>query len=299
MLQEIHFLLTYTCNYECDHCFLYCSPRSQGTFTLAQVGRVLAQARETGTVKGVCFEGGEPLLFFPLLVHSVKAAHEMGFRVGLVTNAYLATCPEDAQLWLRPLMEAGVDYLSMSDDSFHAEGEDNPARRALAAAQKLGVGSGAICISPPALSAPGEGVEKGAPVIGGGAMFRGRAAEKLTQGLPLKDWRELVECPHEELADPGRVHLDCFGNVHICQGISMGNLWERPLAEMVRDYRPQEHPVCGPLSRGGPAELVRQYDLPHEDAYVDECHLCFLARKTLLDSYPGHLTPRQVYGLED
>jgi MoaA/NifB/PqqE/SkfB family radical SAM enzyme len=29
-MNGIHFLLTYTCNFECDHCFLYCGPKSQG-----------------------------------------------------------------------------------------------------------------------------------------------------------------------------------------------------------------------------------------------------------------------------
>ena len=33
MLTGIHFLLTYSCTSECDHCFLYCSPNAKGTFT--------------------------------------------------------------------------------------------------------------------------------------------------------------------------------------------------------------------------------------------------------------------------
>lgn len=128
-------------------------------------------------------------------------------------------------------------------------------------------------------------------------MFRGRAVEKLTQGLPLRDWQELTTCPHEELADPGRVHIDSMGNVHLCQGLVMGNMWQTPLAQMTRDYRPDEHPICGPLLKGGPAELVREYSLAHEASYVDECHLCYLARKALSDEFPEHLAPPQVYGL--
>ena len=79
MLEEIHFLLTYTCNYECDHRFLYCGPWSQGTFTPAQVEEVLDETVKIGTVKGIHFEGGEPLLFYPLLTHAVRAAHDRGF----------------------------------------------------------------------------------------------------------------------------------------------------------------------------------------------------------------------------
>ena len=48
MLKEIHFLLTYACNYECDHCFLYCGPRSAGTFTLQKVKNLPARPEARG-----------------------------------------------------------------------------------------------------------------------------------------------------------------------------------------------------------------------------------------------------------
>ncbi len=37
-------------------------------------------------------------------------------------------------------------------------------------------------------------------------------------------------------------------------------------------------PICGPLIRGGPSELVREFKFDHTKEYVDECHLCYLAR---------------------
>ena len=46
MLTGIHFILTYTCNFECDHCFLYCSPRAQGTFSIDQMTALLNLARQ-------------------------------------------------------------------------------------------------------------------------------------------------------------------------------------------------------------------------------------------------------------
>jgi pyruvate-formate lyase-activating enzyme len=297
MLEQIHFLLTYTCNYECDHCFLYCSPRSSGTFTLAQIENVLTEAGKLGSVKEIWFEGGEPLLYFPLLVRAVELSHDMGFRVGMVTNAYMSTTTREAGLWLKPLVAAGIDSISMSDDQFHCNGADSPASRALQAARELGVGSGTIKISRPTVLPPGDGQEKGGPVIGGGALFKGRAVEKLITGLPTRDWGQMKECPHERLREPKRVHVDALGNVHICQGISMGNMWQTPLSDMVLGYQPEEHPVCGPLLLGGPAELVRTYDLEHESSYVDECHLCFLARKSLLERFPAYLGPGQVYGV--
>ena len=57
MLAGIHFLLTYQCAFECDHCFVFSSPSAEGTFTLARVRQVLEQARQIGTVKTIYFEG--------------------------------------------------------------------------------------------------------------------------------------------------------------------------------------------------------------------------------------------------
>jgi hypothetical protein len=300
MLTGIHLLLTYTCNFECDHCFLYCGPHAEGTFTLKQIRAVLDEAQRTGSVNFVYFEGGEPFLYYPLMVEGIRMAGERGFATGIVTNCYWATSEEDAGLWLRPLAALELADLSVSDDAFHHGDEGGgPAVRALRAARRLNMPSDSICIEQPSVE---TGLDKtqepGRPVIGGGAMFRGRAAEKLVKGLPRRPWEELKHCPHESLRDPGRVHLDPFGHVHLCQGLSMGNMWERPLATLIRDYDPDSHPICGPLLEGGPALLAKQHDVEHEEEYVDECHFCYLVRLALIDRYPQYLAPRQVYGLE-
>ena len=109
-------------------------------------------------------------------------------------------------------------------------------------------------------------------------------------------WETFDSCPWEELRRPGRVHVDPFGHLHICQGISIGNLLEQPLAEIMDAYDPDEHPIVGPLLAGGPAELARRYDLAHEDGYADHCHLCYSARRALRQRFPQELTPDQMYG---
>jgi hypothetical protein len=300
VLSGIHFLLTYKCDSECDHCFLYCGPNAEGAFTSGQIREILDEAKKLGTVGRVYFEGGEPFLFYPIMLEGIKAAAELGFETGVVTNAYWATSVEDAELWLSPLRELGVADLSLSDDAFHyGDTEDTPPKRALTAAEKLGIPVDSICIEEPAVvSAVADDLEKGLPVVGGGAKFRGRAVEKLTEGLPRRPWDELLECPYEDLENPGRVHADSYGNIHICQGLSMGKAWETPLSSLVASYDPGTHPICGPLVRGGPAELAREYGVEHEDGYVDECHLCYLTRLALIDRFPEYLAPRQVYGLE-
>jgi hypothetical protein len=300
MLTGLHLLLTYTCNFECDHCFLFCGPHAEGTFTLRQIEAVLGEAKKMGTVDFVYFEGGEPFLYYPLMVEGIRLAREQGLQTGIVTNSYWATTEEDAELWLRPLAELELADLSVSDDAFHhgAE-EDNPAKRASRVAERLGISTDAICIDQPTVETGiDRDQERGQPVIGGGAMFRGRAADKLVSGLPTRPWEELTQCPYEDLRDPGRVHLDAFGHVHLCQGLSMGNMWETPLSTLVQGYDPDSHPVCGALLEGGPALLARRYDIEHDEEYVDECHLCYAVRLALLDRFPQYLAPRQVYGLD-
>lgn len=254
-----------------------------------------------GTIEWVYFEGGEPFLYYPLMVEGVRLGREKGCKVGVVSNAYWATAVEDAGLWLKPLHEQRIDDLSLSDDEFHYDdSEDSPAKRALAAARRMGMDADSICIEGPLVCAsPDPEAPKGEPIVGGGVMFRGRAVEKLTGGLPRRPIESFTSCPHEELENPSRVHIDSFGHVHVCQGISMGNLWQTPLSRLVKDYKPLSHPICGPLIRGGPDQLAKEYGIDLPDDFVDECHYCYEVRKALIDRFPDYLAPRQVYGFED
>jgi hypothetical protein len=296
-LTGIHFLLSYRCTDECDHCFLWGSPQARGTMTLDQVRAVLHQAEDLGTVEMVYFEGGEPFLFYPIMVQGLREARAMGFKTGIVTNNYWATCVEDAMEWLRPIAEIGLDDLSLSSDLFHGEEMlTRAARDASEAAQRLGLPDGLITIEAPEGCTAYAAEEKGEPITGGPVRFRGRAVAKLTEGVPRRPWTEFTECPDEDFVNPGRVHVDTFGHVHTCQGLLMGNLWQQPLKEIIDGYDPGSHPIIGPLLEGGPVALVERYDLPHLETYIDACHLCYVARDALRPRFPAYLAPDTVYG---
>ena len=297
MLSDVHFILTYTCNFECDHCFLYCSPRSTGTFSLKNLRAIVDDLKNIPTVRSVGFEGGEPFLFYPLLLEAVRYAAGNGFGTAIQTNTYWAADKQDAQLWLGPLAEAGLDRLEVSDDAFHHKTDaDNSAKKALAAATAIGLPVTPICIEKPRVSGEREH-EKGAPIYLGGPKLRGRAVTTLAPGLPVRPWESFDQCPFEDLRNPKRVHIDPYGHVHLCQGLTMGNALQTPLSDLLNAYRPDEHPICGPLLRGGPAQLARETKTPHADAYVDACHLCTDLCTALVDRHPDRLAPRQVYGI--
>jgi MoaA/NifB/PqqE/SkfB family radical SAM enzyme len=295
-LSGLHFLLSYQCTLECDHCFTWGSPNQSGTMTITQVRRILQQAVDLGTITEIYFEGGEPFLYYGLLLQAAREAAGLGFEVGIVSNAYWATSEEDARVNLKPF--AGlVRSLSVSSDLFHwDEAASQQSQHAAQAARALGIPLGIISIAQPedrrAASSKGKLVSGESKV-----MYRGRAAVKLAGSAEQLPWQQFTTCPHEDLRDPGRVHVDPFGNLHLCQGLVMGNCFQASLGEICTRYDPEAHPIAAALLSGGPTELVRRYGLPHAENYADACHLCYAARLALRSSFPQNLGPDQMYGL--
>jgi len=295
-LTGVHLLLTYKCNAECDHCFVWGSPFLEGTMTLEGIGTIYEGAKELGTVEHVYFEGGEPFLYYPVMLRAMEEARALGFECGIVTNGYWVTALDDTVEWLRPIAGIGVMDLSISSDLFH--GEEGPEKQKVKvveeAVRQLGLPADVIAIEEPCVEeAPGE---KGEPIVGGSVRFRGRAVAKLVKGLPRRPWQELNECPYETLDEPKRVHIDYLGYVHLCQGLTIGNALENSLAQVMAEYDPTSNPVVGPLLSGGPAALVKRYSLPHEEGYVEACHLCYAVREMLRPRFSEALGPGQMYG---
>lgn len=299
MITQLHFLLTYMCTLTCEHCFVCSSPSAEGTFTPGRIAAVLDQADRLGTVDTIYFEGGEPFLFYPVLLDGIRQAKNRGYAIGIVTNGYFATSEENARVFLEPFTGLGIKDLSISDDVFHYENrEENAARRTFTTAIEMGLPAAVLALDS---GASGPGI-KGSPreekkgvITGGGIMFRGRAAGKLSPYADSHDWKKFTTCPYEDLKNPSRLHVDAFGNLQICQGISLGNIWKHPLADLVRDYSPASHPICGPLVEGGPAQLARILGYAPPSSVADACHLCYLARKSCKEKYPDILEPAQVY----
>lgn len=187
--------------------------------------------------------------------------------------------------------------MTISTDCFHGDQVVSPqAVNALSAARELGIPVGASSVEREGDRGLPQEVD---PTDFGrrGVMFRGRAARRLAEPAARTPGESFDYCSHEDLAKPGRVHLDSDGCVHLCQGLLMGNLNETCLKDMVASYRPEEHPVVGPLLRGGPAGLAREHRLYYGGSYADACHLCYETREKLRARYPKYLAPNQVYGV--
>ncbi len=266
--------------------------------SLSRIREILEESKKIGTVDNIYVEGGEPFLYYPVMIQTMKMAKDMGFDIGLVTNCYWATDKNDSLLWLKPISEIGLKDLSLSADIFHyGDLESERARSAARAARELGMPTQILAIK----SEDQEEVEsvEGVKVSYGGMMYKGRAAVNLAKDAPKKPWREFDECPYENLKDPGRVHIDPYGNVHACQGLCIGNIFETPFSEIISKYDYTSHPLIKPLAEGGPVALMEELGISHEDEYADACHFCYDLRSRIRERYPDQLCPKEVYGEYD
>lgn len=294
-LKGLHLLLTYQCTLECEHCFVWSSPYSEGTMSLQQVRQILRQGQDLGTIEEIYFEGGEPFLCYPILVKAVQEAHAMGFRVGIVSNGFWANSYEDALEWLSPFRNMLSDF-SLSNDLYHwSDAYEQRVKNAVAAAEFLGIPVGTISIAQPEATNAAEVVGQ-LPLGESKLMYRGRATEKLAPRATLQSVETFTSCPYENLSDPGRVHIDPLGYVHLCQGISLGNVFETPFKELWANYVPEIHPIAGVLLQGGPLALMQAYEIDGNGGYADACHLCYAARQQLRSLFPEILVPDQMYG---
>jgi hypothetical protein len=249
-------------------------------------------------VDKISIEGGEPFLYYPIMVKAVTEAVKLGFHVEILSNCYWATCPEDALEWLLPISDDKNVSLSLSSDLYHGSSfEIEEVKNAVNAAKKLNMNVGVLAIKHQKTDTLYPGEIGGAKVSLSTLMYKGRAAKKLSKEADKVSWDELTKCPYEDLVNPKRVHIDPSGYVHVCQGISIGNGWRTPFSKIVEEYNPYENPIIEPLIRGGPKALVEEFDTSHERYYADACHLCYVARCMLRKKLPDILAPNEMYGV--
>jgi len=294
---ELHLLLTYQCTRECEHCFAWGSPQQRGCMTLEKIKLILNQAKELDSLVSITFTGGEPFLHYPILLSAVRLAARSHLKVSVISNGYWATDETDCTEWLGPL--AGlVHHLTISCDWYHWEAElKQRIRDVCAVGGDLSVPIKVVSVVYPECLG-NESVTGSMPVEESPLTYRGRAAQELAPEAPGLSWLSFTACQNLDLRNPHRLYIDPFGNVMVCQGVSIGNVIDTPLDEICDSYAPDYHPIIGPLVEGGPVELVLRYGLDHKAAYADACHACYEARKALRDRFPDSLAPDQMYGVK-
>ena len=139
-LAGLHLLLTYECNYECDHCFVWGGPRQSGTMTIEIIERILEEAEALGTVEWIYFEGGEAFLHYELLRAGVRSGRGARLRRGNRDQRLSGPARiGDAIEWLQPFAGLVKDLSASAATPTMAIGNscERP-RVARDAAEKLG-----------------------------------------------------------------------------------------------------------------------------------------------------------------
>lgn len=274
--------------------------------TLSEVREYLAEAKKAGAT-WVWFFGGEPFLYFDLLASGIEYARQLGLRASTTSNAFWATSEELAVKRLSLLKERGLHWISFSAGPFHCEYVPlEHIRNAISAAQALDI-LGGVC-NCYFVEREGNAVVRRSREISArlseyemnlqAVNFTGTAAEVLAQHAPKQPWTNYGEC--RKLADSRHlIIIDPYGCVQpgACSGICIGNAREKKLSEIIKTYGPQGHPILKVVDEEGPAGLARMA-MSHgfkPTEYADECHLCYEARKVLLNHYPEHLGPAIWY----
>jgi hypothetical protein len=264
----------------------------------------------------VTISGGEPCLYFGLVLDAIREARRLGVpSVWVFTNAFWASDAQAAWAAVDSLKEAGATRLCLSADGFHEPFVPRQkVRHALQAARDAGL---ELAVDVRFLGGPETAntinhvtqrtVESLGPLTGvevwrGSPRYIGRAAEALASRLEPQLGVPQEECPGPWAGgtwdSPAGVDIDSFGEVTLCPGISIGNAKEKPLAGILARYAPSDHPIIRELIAGGPPQLGRvaeRFGYIPLPGYLDVCHVCYDVRKFLRNRYSSELAPAPCY----
>ncbi|MCI0392867.1 MAG: radical SAM protein [Acidobacteria bacterium] len=324
-IEGLGVLLTFECNAECDHCYYHSAPRSKVGASVIEVAEFSAYMdslkRTLAYLPGIAFLGGEPFLYYKHLLQMIGLVKGRSPYISILTNGYWGKNRERADRIVGELKEAGLNQLSFGADGFHDPFIPfQSVKNAILAARDGGLGVNVNVYLREALGAENEPDQISSAMvkelnafggisIGYGAVeYTARAAERLSPPTGAATEKELNDVclqayrgkfyPTDTFMNPRVISIDPTGSVTTCAGILIGNAKEKDLGEIIKDYRPEEHPIISVLIREGPMGLTR---LPEakgfqmKESYTDICQLCYDIRKHLRPHFPAELGPRQCY----
>lgn len=316
-LTGITFLSTYNCNASCSHCFFETKGASKYMNTDI-IHKVFEDSSITKHMTWVHVSGGEILINQPKCFEILETIHSYFKKnIGISTNAFWAKNKKITYNTIQKLISYGVTGIAVSADYFHS-----PyipiinAKRAVQAIVENGIRThcyimGARCNADIVNSTEinnicqhiAEHVQNKtnmplAPTqirsIGFGSNINIPKKTKIPNGM----CSELSECLGKRgPMNPSMVWVDCYGNVMICYGIIIGNVFKTDFSTIISEYTPKQNKIISILAKQGPKGLYElaqtlKIQTPHE--FYDECDVCFSCRKALQKHFE-ELGPPECY----
>ena len=314
----VDFLLTFKCTSKCKHCSYKAGPERTGSMKLSDAERYLEELTATQPLHSIGAHGGEPFLYFELLVQIMENARKLGVaRTWVITNGFWAKTKTTAEERLTILKEAGLKSITFSVDGFHQEyiSFEN-VKNGIEAA--ISVGFEKVWVDSYFLGSEDSDnfynnltkkALRSLEVMGNIEInkrqvdFEGRAAELLAKHVEPKQQTPAGRCPLPfwiggTLKNPEVVEIDHEGNVTLCPGICIGNTKHRSLARILQNYNNRTHPILSIIAEEGPIGLLKvakAKGFKQKQKFIDECHLCYEIRRFLRPYYPDYLSPSSCY----
>ena len=307
-------LLTYKCPAECAFCYYKCGPKKNGLISLAAaINAWQGLIAIAGKSAKIHITGGEPFLYWDHLAQllEIAAKQQLGDVDMIETNGCWADNKSDIIEKLKFLDSHNVKKLKISYDPFHAEFIDYHKVKLLyeTACQVLGTQRVLVRwqeylekdLSVKNLSENEKAALFANSLKAHPCRFTGRAAEKFTQVPANKEVEEIAKltCQNAYLSAKG-IHIDPYGNVFsgVCSGIIIGNINEKPLEEIWRDFNPTKKEFLSVLFNKGPVGLLEKAikdGYQKSRLYLGKCQLCTALRQFFFDN--GQF--RQIIGPKD
>lgn len=263
--------------------------------------------------------GGEIMLYEKEVLQLIRNIRNY-FKgdIGISTNGFWAVSEEIAVEKTAQLKKAGVTGVAVSADPYHEEfiPLDRPAN-AVNALVKSGLKKHAYimgCRLHEGVHGAemvnrrydeiymqvkgGHEIPAATPIvrsIGKGATIN---RPKKT-GVPRGLCSDLSECLGQRSPfNPAMVWIDPYGNVMICYGIVIGNVYLQSFGDIINNYSHENNEITSLLAADGPKglhALAYRKNRAVPAGYFDECDLCYQVRKTLRSDYPHLLEPDECY----
>ena len=299
-VNRMEFLVTKNCNSRCKHCSVI-TPTTVADCSFANLDKLFSAIEkliQIFDISSVMTYGGEPLLFPQITTGLHFFFKEKGVvRRELITNGYISKDADKVVEVSKLIVDSGVTQILLSVDAFHQENIPQYYVELLIK-NILDNGFKNILLHPAWLVNEDDdnsynmetkkilsnlmskftiGVSKG-NVIALAGHSRKLLAE-FYEKVELDLSRLCGEIPHtNSLTDIKNLRFLPNGNVNICRGICIGNIYEDKIETILTKYSPYSAPLTSILLSGGVAKLVQRLNFcganinPSE--YYGICDLC-------------------------
>lgn len=316
-LTGINWLTTYNCNAQCEHCFFDVKgPKKYMTPELIDL--VYKDFRIPKQMFWNHISGGEVFLDKDSFLEIVKRTRSyFSGSIGISTNGFWAKNEHTAKKIVQECIDAGISGIAVSTDHFHKDFIPVEfVKYASSAIEQSGLknhcyimgartgntdSSKSINECTELLAAEVRG-EKQIPLAPTTIRSIGKGSKINTpknKGIPQGKCTELSTClGARDPFNPAMVWIDAHGNVMICYGIIIGNVYKTSFNEIISNYSPNSNPITAILKDVGPKGLHNlsvDFGLNPPLNYFDECDVCFQNRKLLQKLFYTVLGPSECY----